>query len=194
MGVGLELAEGKLLELVHEAVHADALGQRRINVHGFARDAAAFVLGLDEVQRPHVVEAVGELDQQHADVVRHGEQELAEVLGLALAVGLRLDLRQFGDAIDKPGDIGAEQRVDLLVSGDGVLDGIVENRRGDGLVVELQFGEDAGDFDRVTEIRVTTGAQLAAVRLDREYIGAVEQILVRIGIIGFDALDEFILT
>ena len=30
----------------------------------------------------HVVQPVGELDQEHADVVRDGEEELAEILGL----------------------------------------------------------------------------------------------------------------
>ena len=46
----------------------------------------------DVMERAHVVQPVGELDQQHADVVRHREQELAQILGGALVLGLRLDL------------------------------------------------------------------------------------------------------
>ena len=34
----------------------------------------------------HVVQAVGELDQEHAHVVGDGEQELAEILGLRRAL------------------------------------------------------------------------------------------------------------
>ena len=39
------------------------------------------------LQRAHVVQAVGELDQDDADVVDHGQEHLAEVLGLALLGG-----------------------------------------------------------------------------------------------------------
>jgi hypothetical protein len=59
------------------------------------------------------VQPVGELDQQHADVVG-GEQELAQILGGALILRLRLDLAELGDAVDQPGDVLAEQLLDLL--------------------------------------------------------------------------------
>jgi hypothetical protein len=68
----------------------------------------------DEVERAHVVQPVGELDQQHADVARHGEQELAQVLGRALVLGLGLDLGELGDPVDQAGDVGAEMLLDLL--------------------------------------------------------------------------------
>ena len=194
MGLGLQLAEGELLQLVHETVHADAFRQRRVDVHRLAGDAAALVLGLDEVQRPHVVQPVGELDQQHANVVRHGEQELAQILGLALAVGLRLDLRQLGDAIDQPADACAEQAVDLFLRRHRILDGIVQDAGGDGLVIQLEVGQDARHLDRMAEIRIARRPQLRPVRPHRKHIGAVQQVLVRIGIIGLYALDEFILT
>ena len=57
----------------------------------------------------------------------------------------------------------------------------------------LQVGEDAGDLDRVAEIGVARGAGLGAMRLHREDIGAVDQRLVGVGVIGPDLLDQFIL-
>ena len=59
------------------------------------------------------MQPVGELDEQHPDVARHGEQELAQVLRGALAFALRLDLGQLGDAVDQPGDVLAEMLLDL---------------------------------------------------------------------------------
>ncbi len=56
-------------------------GERGIDVQRLLGDAAAR-LRRHEVERAHVVQAVGELDQQHADVVGDGEQQLAQVLGL----------------------------------------------------------------------------------------------------------------
>jgi len=43
------------------------------------------------------VQAVGELDQQHADVFRHRQHQLAEVFRLLGLVRLQLEARQLGD-------------------------------------------------------------------------------------------------
>ena len=95
------------------------------------------------MERAHVVQPVGELDQQHADVVAHREQELAQILRGALVFGLRLDLAELGDAVDQPRDVLAEQPLDLLGRRERVLDRVVEDRGDDRLVVELEVGEDA---------------------------------------------------
>ena len=75
------MAEGEVLELLAHLLHAHAAGERRVDVEGLLGDALALV-GRHEAERAHVVQSVGELDQQHAHVVGDREQELAEVLGL----------------------------------------------------------------------------------------------------------------
>ncbi len=109
---------------------------------------------LDEVERAHVVQPVGQLDQQHAHVLAHGEQELAQVFRRALVLGHLLDLGELGDAVDQPGDLGAEMLLDLLDRGERILDRIVEQRGDDGLLIELQVGHQPGDFDRMAEIGI----------------------------------------
>ena len=54
----------------------------------------------------------------------------------------------------------------------------------DGRVVELQVGEDGGDFEGVGEIGIARGALLVAVRLHGIDVGAIEQRLVRLGIVA----------
>jgi hypothetical protein len=93
-----------------------------------------------------------------------------------------------------PRDMVAEQPLDLLRRGDGVLDRVVEDRRGDRLVIEMQVGQDARDFDRMAEIGVAAGALLAAMGVDRKHIGAVEQRLVGLWVVGEDPIYKFILT
>ncbi len=76
--LGLELGEGQVLELLAHVLHADAAGECRIDVERLLGDAAALGGIGDEADRAHVVQPVGELDEQDADVVRHREHELAE--------------------------------------------------------------------------------------------------------------------
>ena len=160
IGVRLQLAERQRLHLGHHLVHADALGERGVNIHRLAGDAAALVLRRDVMERAHVVQPVGELDQQHADVVAEREQEFAEVLGGPLVLRLGLDLAELGDAVDQPRDILAEQPLDLVGGRQRILDRVVEDGGGDGLVVELQVREDPRDLDRMAEIGVARSAQL----------------------------------
>ena len=192
--IGLELLEGQHLHLAHIFVHPHPFREGGVDIHGFARDAAAFVLALDEVEGTHVVQPVGQLDQQHAQVLAHRQQELAQVLGGAFALAHRLDLRQLGDAIDQPGNVGAEQPFDVLDRRQRILDRVVEQRGDDRFLIKLQLGHQPGHFDRMAEIGVAAGALLAAVLLHGVDIGPVQQHLVRIRIIGFYPFDKFILT
>ena len=75
----------------------------------------------------------------------------------------------------------------------GVLDRVVQQRRRDGRVVELQLGQDRGHFQRMREIRIARSALLLAMRLHRVDIGAVEQRLVGVRIVSPDPVDQFVL-
>ena len=107
-------------------MHAEPLGQRRVDIHRLASNPAAPFIAFDESQRLHVVQPVGELDQQHANVLGHGEEELAEILGLFGLIGLQLDPRQLGDTVDEPGDLATKHPFDVVEGGDRVLDRIVQ--------------------------------------------------------------------
>ena len=192
VGVGIELAEREVLELLAHLLHAHAARERRIDVERLLRRAAAR-LRRPMRERAHVVQPVGELDQQHAHVVGDGEQELAQIFGLLRLLGDEIELLQLGQAFDQNADVVAEQAVDLGAGRVGVLDRVVQQRRGDGRVVELELGEDRGDLERVGEIRIAGGALLLAMRPHGIDIGAVEQILVGGGIVLLDPVDQVVL-
>ena len=187
-----QIAERELLQLAAQALHAHAAGQRRVDVERVLRDPRALVRR-HELQRAHVVQAVGELDQQHAHVVGDREQQFAEILGLLRVPGGEIELVELGQSVDEAADLRAEQLVDLVARDRRVLDRVVQHRRDDRGVVELELGEDRGDFERMREIGIAGGALLLAVRLHREDVGAIEQVLVRLGIVAADALDQFVL-
>ncbi len=101
--VALEVSERQVFEFALERLDAEPVGQRSVDLHGLPGDAL-LGLGLHVLERAHVVDAVAELDQKHADVPRHGHDHLAEVLGLAVLFGREIDLAELGDAVDQVGN------------------------------------------------------------------------------------------
>lgn len=191
---GVEFLECEVLKLFPDFLNAHAPGKRRINLHRFLRDALALVGGIDEMQRPHVVQPVCKLDQQHTNIVRHREQELAEILGLLRTFGRELKARQLGHAVDEASDLRTEQLRQLVHRRAGIFHRVVQERRHDGRGIELQFRQDAGDFDRMGKIRIAAGTHLAAMLFHGIDIGAVDQGFVRLRIVAEHAIDELILT
>ena len=139
------------------------------------------------------MQAVGELDQQHAHVVGDREQQFAEILRLLRVLGGEIELVELGQAVDQAADLLAEHVVDLLAGDGRVLDRVVQHRGDDRGVVELELGEDRGDFERMREIGIARGALLRAMRFHREDIGAIEQILVGLRIVAAHTIDKFVL-
>ncbi len=100
-------------------------------------------------ERAHVVEAVGELDQEDADVARHRHDHLADVLGLLLLARAELEPVELREPVDDARDLGAELLLDVRERDLGVLDGVVQQRGLERGRVEAQIGEDVRDRERV---------------------------------------------
>jgi hypothetical protein len=83
------------------------------------------------------VQAVGELDQDHPDIARHGEQHLAEVLRLGLLLGLEFDAVELGDAVHQVGDVLAEFVADFSLGDRCVFHHVVQQRSGERRAIEV---------------------------------------------------------
>ena len=188
----IEHAERKIFEFFPHLLHAHAAGERRIDVERLLGDAAARG-GRHEFERSHVVQAVGQLDQENADVVGDRQQQLAQVFGLLGLARHQFQPFQLGEPFHQGADLVAEDMIDFGAGGLGILDGVVQQCGHDGGVVELEVGEDRRDLERMREIGIAGGAGLGAMRLHGVDIGAVEQVFVGIRIIGPDALDQIVL-
>lgn len=140
------------------------------------------------------MQAVGELDQQHAHIFRDRQQQLAQVLRLLGLLGDEIELLQLGQALDQLAHFRTEQIVDLGPRRGRVLDGVVQQGDSDRRLIHVHFGEDGGDFERMREIGVAGSALLVAMLLHGIDIGLVEQRLVDVRLVALDALDKLILT
>ena len=181
--------EREVLELPLERVDAEPVRERRVDLERLARLLDLLLLA-EVLDRAEVVEAVGELDEDDADVLGHRHDHLAVVLGLRLLAGLELDAGQLRDAVDEQGDLVAEllaQRVELDA---GVLDDVVEERGGDRLLVEAQAGADRGDADGMRDERLARAPLLALVRGGCEAEGARDELDVDVRALGGELCEQ----
>ena len=122
--VRLQIAKGQILEFGLDLPDAESIGERSVYLHGLLGDADLFVPG-HGAERTHVVEAIGKLDQHHADIVHHRQEHLAQALGLLFLLPRRQlptvpdlagprNLAELGDAVDEVGDAGAKLALDVL--------------------------------------------------------------------------------
>ena len=186
-----EIAERQLLELVLDLAHAEPVGDRRVDVARLLGDLDPALLR-QMVERPHVVQAVGQLHQDDADVVDHREQHLAEVLRLALLARRKRDGADLGDAFDDVGDLGAEELLDAVDGGQRVFDDVVQQSGRDRHRVELHVGQEVGDRQRVNQVRLAGMANLSPVLESGEDIRPPEQLDVGVRTVGPDFFEEIL--
>ncbi len=103
----MQALEGQVLELPLDGVDAEAVRDRRVYLERLLR-LLQLLLAPEVLDRAHVVEAVGELDEDDARVLRHRHDHLAVVLDLGVLAARELDARQLRDAFDEPRDLVAE--------------------------------------------------------------------------------------
>jgi hypothetical protein len=144
------------------------------------------------LDRPHVVKAVRKLDEDDAEVRRHRDDHLAVVLRLRLFARLELDPRQLRDALDKVGDLFAELLTHLLDRRLGVLDDVVEERRGNGFLVELQAREDERHAVWVMDEVLARAPLLPLVGPRGEQEGASQQVAVDVRVVRRDLCEQLI--
>ena len=152
--------EGQVLQLPLDRGHAQPVRQRRHHLERLARLLGLLLRG-QEAHRAHVVQPVGQLDDQHPRVPRHRDDHLADRLGLGRVA--ELDLLQLRDAVDEVGHLVAELRAQAVQRVVGVLDGVVQQRGDERRGVHAQLGQDRGDGERMGDVRIAGLALLPRV-------------------------------
>ena len=118
--------------------------------------------------------AIGELDQNDAQIAHHRQQHLAKAFGLRFLAALEANLIELGNAIDNFGNAGAKAGGNFLFGDRRVFHDIVQNRGDDGVRIEAQLGENFGGGHRVRDVRLTGLAFLALVRVSAKFGGGAD--------------------
>jgi hypothetical protein len=143
-------------------VDAEPVGQGGVDLQDLA-GLALLVLAVQVADVAHVVEPVGQLDDQHPDVAGHGDDHLADDLGLGRLPTLVADPVELAQPLGDLGHLGPELLADLLPRQQALLDGVVQqgglHRHG----VQAQVGHDRGHPQGVGQIGDARGPAAAGV-------------------------------
>jgi hypothetical protein len=185
VGLGIQKLKGSVFQFVLDPVDAQPGSDGCINVQGFPGDLLLFGGAFVKLKGSHVMEAIGQLDEDDPDVVGHGEDHLPDALGVALMGAVGFDRGQLGHTRDDMGDIRTEYITDFRDGGVGVLHDVVEEARRDGDGIQVHIRQDCRDLQGMGEIGLSRKADLAVVDPGGIDICAVDEIDIRIRV-GFD--------
>ena len=158
----VQVAQGQVLQLPLQLLHAQAVGDGRVDLHGLQRLLPLLGGGL-VFHGAHVVQPVTDLDEDHPDVLGHGHEHLPQVLHLLLFLGGVLHPGQLGHPFHQGGHRLAELLGHFFVGGVGVLNGIMEQGRDHRVRVQPQVGHDLRHRQGMGDIGGAVLAQLPLV-------------------------------
>ena len=170
--VGFEGPKGQIFELLLHPVHAQAMSERDVDIHRLLCDSATRLLfHMDD--RPHVMKPVRELDHQDPNVFGHRDEHLSKVLGLLLTRTLELDAGDLRQSLDEKGNAWSKQTLNLVSSGQGVFERVMEQAGNDGVFVDAQVEQNARDFERMDQVGLARESFLTVMDLRRKDVRAL---------------------
>ena len=166
--MGIEEAEGQGFEFGFDLVETEPAGQRGEEELRLGGDFP-LLLRPHRLKRAHIVEPVGEFEDEDADIAFDGFEDVLEVVDLGF-VGL-------GDGPDEEGDVRSEPLSDLFDRMVRVFDDVVQQGGGDDRGVPLTHlpRDDERHGKRVQDIGLPALAGLARMRLLRQPVGILHQ-------------------
>jgi hypothetical protein len=181
--------EREVLELPLDRVDTESVCERRVHLECLARLLELLLLA-EILDRAHVVEPVGQLDEDDAPVLRHRHNHLPVVLGLRVLAALELDPRELGDALDELSDLVAELPANLLDGRTSVLDHVMDERGRERRVVGAELPQDARDAEWMEDEVLPAPSLLSFVGPGAVGERALEEIPVGGRVVGGDFAHE----
>ena len=183
----IEVLERKVFEFELDGVHAKPVRQWGEDLERLARLRFALCLRHGG-ECSHVVQPVGQLDDENADVARHGDHHLANRLSRACFAVFHLV--EFRHAIDKMPYFLAEVLGQLLQRVRGVLDSVVQQCGDDRRRRHAEIGENAGNSQWVGDVGLATAPRLPLVEFRSGLEGPPDDSGVTLRVELVDRLDE----
>ena len=169
----IDVAEAEVFQLSADFSHAQTVSDGGVDLESFAGN---FLLPVRRqvFERPHVVQAVGQLDEHHADVIHHRQHHLAQVFGLLLFPGGEIDGADLGDALDDMRHLFAKLFADIDDRHRGIFHGVMQQPGGDRDGVHFHLGQDQCYFQGMDQIGLAGGTALSGVVFLGKFVGLAD--------------------
>jgi hypothetical protein len=138
----------------------------------------------------HVVKPVAEFDEKDADILRHADDHLAEILGLLFLMAPEGDLPDFGHPIDEARHHRAEIAFDLLARAGGIFQYVVQQTGNNRRQIHPKLCQNLGDAQRMNQVRLTRFSPLPGVGTRRQRKGLLDDGQIGRRGIGTDLRDQ----
>src|SRR5690349_22397484 len=109
---GVHIAKSQIFQLATNLAHPQPVRDGSVNVQRLLGNLFA-ALGRKVLERPHIVQSIGKLDQHHPDVIYHGKHHLAEIFSLLFLTGGKIDGTDFSDTFNNVRDLLAKFFADI---------------------------------------------------------------------------------
>ena len=189
IALGIEVLQRRILQLPLDLLHAEPVGQRRIDLHRL-HGLGDLLGGRLVLQGAGVVQPVGDLDEDDPDVLRHGHEHLAQIFHLLLFHRGILHARELRDALDEVCYGLAEHAGDLLKARVGVFQTVVQQRGCDRVGVQTDLRHDLRHGQRVDDIGLAGFAQLVLVLFVGVFVGPLDDLQIGGGRVAGDRLHH----
>ncbi len=136
--------------------------QRSEDIQRLPRDLL-LLLGLQVLERPHVVQPVRQLDDHHANIGHHRQQHLADVLCLVIFAICELDLIQLRHTFNDVRHLIVELLRNLVRCDVGIFNRIMQQSRRYRSRIHLQLRQHLPYLERMNDVWLAAGALLACM-------------------------------
>ena len=180
--VGFKIFERKVIQFYLDLGDSEPGCDGGIDIERLLRDAD-LLLRRHVSQCAHIVEAVGQFDQNDADILGHCQEHLSQIsclffllyLCFVFIVAGESEFFQFGDAVHKECHVGPEQFLDLFFGHDRVFHYIVKKTRRNSLFIKFQIRKDQSHVKRVNDVGLAGFALLPFVGLSGNLVAFLDQ-------------------
>ena len=170
---GVESLESKLLKLNADSIHAQPRCNRRVDIQRFAGYTAT-LFRCQHIQRPHIMETVGNFNQNNPQVFGHRHCHFLKIFSLGFGSTAKSDFVELAHAIDKISNGIAKLALDGGLGNSGIFDNIVQHGSHQALMVHMHFTENPRHGERVSYIGIAATTNLPVMGLFSKIISAAD--------------------
>ena len=169
INIRLHITERQILQLPLNRVDTEAVRQRSINLQRFLRNRL-LLMHRHELHRAHIVQTVGQLNQNDTDIARHRQEHLAIVLNLAVLLRDIFNFAQLRNTVNQICYDSAKLLLNIVELIIRIFDYVMQKGSCQRFFVHLQADKNTHHANRVNDIRLAGLALLLSVRLCRQLI------------------------